>query len=473
LPGRFVLWQTYLWELTVKKVQQLWQYLWTSLWFLPAVLVFSALALAVGLIDLDTRVDAEVLERWPRLFGAGAAGSRGVLQVIATSMITVAGVVFSITIAVLVQASSQYSPRLLRNFMSDRANQTVLGVFTGIFVYCIVVLRTIRGGDEGAFVPSLAVLGGVVLSFVGIAFLIYFIHHIASSVQASHIVANVAHETRRAIDQLFPQKLGAEFEDEEEEQVPAGALEHTGQVVPAQRTGFIQSVDIDALLEFARKRQTVVRMERGIGDFVIEGTPLVMLLPPVSNGPEVEEEPEVEKEVAGQLNKAYTVNRQRTIHQDAEFGIRQIVDVANKALSPGINDTTTAVLCVEYLTALLVRMAQRRIESPFRYERGELRVIARGSTFVGLLFGAFDEIRRNGEGNVTVLTRLVQALAMLEDVTQGSGRRRALLYQAEALQEVVQRSVRAAVEREKLERDCLDLIYALRQTPVDRRQRVF
>jgi uncharacterized membrane protein len=206
---------------------------------------------------------------------------------------------------------------------------------------------------------------------------------------------------------------------------------------------------------------------------VIEGTPLVMLLPPVSNGPEVEEEPEVEKEVAGQLNEAYTVNRQRTIHQDAEFGIRQIVDVANKALSPGINDTTTAVLCVEYLTALLVRMAQRRIESPFRYERGELRVIARGSTFVGLLFGAFDEIRRNGEGNVTVLTRLVQALAMLEDVTQGSGRRRALLYQAEALQEVVQRSVRAAVEREKLERDCLDLIYALRQTPVDRRQRVF
>jgi uncharacterized membrane protein len=132
----------------VKKVQQLWQYLWTSLWFLPAALVFSALALAVGLINLDARVDAEVLAAWPRLFGAGASGSRGMLEVIATSMITVAGVVFSITIAVLAQASSQYSPRLLRNFMSDHANQTVLGVFTGIFVYCIVVLRTIRGGDE-------------------------------------------------------------------------------------------------------------------------------------------------------------------------------------------------------------------------------------------------------------------------------------------------------------------------------------
>jgi uncharacterized membrane protein len=277
----------------------------------------------------------------------------------------------------------------------------------------------------------------------------------------------VAHETRRAIDHLFPQKLGEEFEDEEEEQVPAGVLEHTGQVVPAQQTGYIQAVDIDALLEFARKRQTVVCMERGIGDFVIEGTPLVMLLPPVSNGPEVEDE------TVGQLNKAYTVNRQRTIHQDAAFGIRQIVDVANKALSPAMNDTTTAVLCVEHLTALLIRMAQRRIESPYRYEGGELRVVAHGSTFVGLLFGAFDEIRRNGEGNVTVLTRLVQGLALLEDVTQGSGRRQALLYQAEALQEVVQRSVRAPVEREKLERDCLDLIYALRQTSVDRRQRVF
>jgi uncharacterized membrane protein len=141
-------------------------------------------------------------------------------------------------------------------------------------------------------------------------------------------------------------------------------------------------------------------------------------------------------------------------------------------LSPGINDTTTAVLCIDHLTALLVRMAQRRIESPFRYEGGELRVIAHGSTFVGLLYGAFDEIRRNGEGNVTVLTRLREALGTLAAVTKRSSRRSALLRQAQALQEVVQRTIRAAPEREELERDCLDLVYTLQQPAIDRRPRV-
>jgi uncharacterized membrane protein len=173
---------------------------------------------------------------------------------------------------------------------------------------------------------------------------------------------------------------------------------------------------------------------------------------------------EVDGAAVEQLNHAYTIDRQRTVEQDAAFGIRQIVDVANKALSPGINDTTTAVLCVEYLTAILVRLAQRHIDSPYRYEGAHLRVIARGSTFAELVSGALDEVRRNGESNVTVLARLVQALATLETVTQGAGRRQVLLDQAEALHEVVQRSVKAQQEREQLGGECLRLISALRWT---------
>jgi len=441
----------------LKRLRQIWHYLWASLWFLPSVLVLAAVLLAVILVDLGTRLDSEALQAWPRLFGAGAAGSRAMLQVIATSMITVAGVVFSITIAALAQASSQYSSRVLRKFMSDRTNQLVLGVFVSIFVYCLVVLRTIRGGDEGAFVPSLAVLGGIILAFVGIGFLIYFIHHIATSVQAAYIIAGVAGETRHAVDHLFPERLGEEPAEDVVEPVPALLEDRTAFPVPARHTGYIQSVDIDALLAFARERQLVVRMEQGIGDFAIEDVTLVSLLPRGSS------KLMVDTATIEQLNAAYAVGRQRTIVQDAAFGIRQIVDVAVRALSPGINDTTTAVLCVDHLAAILVRLAQRHLESPYRYERTELRVIACGSTFADLLSGAFDEIRRNGAGHVTVSDRLIQALNHLTVVTTGRQRRQALLDQALALQEAIQRSICAPAEREELTRACHKLEAMLRQ----------
>ena len=135
------------------RARRVWITLSSSLWFIPATLVTLALVLAATLVQLSAGVDAAALDRWPRIFGAGADGARGVLSTIAGSMITVAGVTFSITIAALALASAQYTPRVLRTFMADRANQLVLGVFVGIFAYCLVVLRTIRGGDEGALFP--------------------------------------------------------------------------------------------------------------------------------------------------------------------------------------------------------------------------------------------------------------------------------------------------------------------------------
>ena len=131
----------------------MWNGLRASLWFLPGLIVVCSVALAFALVEADGRVSRELLAEYPRLFGAGAEGSRGMLGAVAGSMITVAGVTFSITVVALSLASSQYTPRILRNFMSDRANQAVLGVFVGVFAYCLVVMRTVRGGDEGTFVP--------------------------------------------------------------------------------------------------------------------------------------------------------------------------------------------------------------------------------------------------------------------------------------------------------------------------------
>lgn len=404
---------------------------------MPAVILLSAVALATGLIAIDTTLDLPVVKRWPLLFGAGADGSRGLLTAVASSMITVAGVVFSITIVALSLTSSQYTSRVLRNFMRDRNNQMVLGVFVGIFAYCLVVLRVIRGGDEGAFVPSLAVLGGLILAFVGIGFLIFFIHHISMSIQASSIIAAAASETLSAIERLFPEGLGEDADEAADDQSMPSQPNREWVAVPSRKTGYIESVDGDMLLAFARERETILRMERGIGEFIVEGTPLISVV-----GLDASDEDSVEK-----LSAAYVIGRHRTVEQDASFGIRQIVDVALKALSPGINDTTTAVMCVDYLEAILVRLVERRIAAPRRLDNGELRLIARGPSFESLLSEALDQIRQNAAGNVAILTRLLQALETIARQTTIARRRRALIEQADLIVALAESTIMSAHDR--------------------------
>lgn len=421
-------------------VDSLWDRLRSSLWFLPTLLVIGAVVLAVGLIEVDAVTGlSSWKENWPRLFGAGAEGSRGMLSAIASSMITVAGVAFSITIVALALASSQYTSRILRNFMRDRANQFVLGTFLGIFVYCVVVLRTIRGGEEGVFVPSIAVLFAVVLSLVGIGCLIFFIHHIASSIQAESIIKSAADETLESIDRLFPDDLADSVgpHDGPLFQASSGAW----YPVCAGESGYIQAIEGDGLLSLARERDALIRMECGAGEFVVEGAPLITIVgvdPP-------------DDELTRAVNALYTLGRQRSTVQDAGFGVRQIVDIALKALSPGINDTTTAVTCVHYLSAVLARLAARRLSAPCQAEGGKVFVIVRGATFPGLLGEAFDQIRRNADGNVAVLFALLEALAVVATRTQDVERLQAVARQVELIADVARKTIPSLPDRGGIE----------------------
>jgi uncharacterized membrane protein len=415
----------------IQKLQYWWRETRATFWFVPVVIVLGAVVLATGLIILDATVDLHVDKRWPLVFGAGATGSRSLLSAVASSMITVAGVVFSITIVALSLTSSQYTSRVLRNFMRDRNNQVVLGVFLGIFAYCLVVLRVIRGSDEGAFVPSLAVLGGLILAFVGIGYLIFFIHYVSMSIQSSSIIAAAAQETIAAVDHLFPEGMGDDVEEDTGGDLAGFQLEQSWLAVPARKTGYIQRIDADALLVVARERGMIVRMECGIGEFVVEGTPLISVADPAI----------VDEDTADELNAVYVVSPHRTVEQDAGFGIRQLVDIALKALSPGINDTTTAVMCVDYLTAILVRLASRPIATVSRLDQGQLRVIARGPSFGSLLAEAFDQIRQNAAGNVAVLTRLLHGLEIIAGQTANTRRRQSLRQQADLIAAMADRTI--------------------------------
>jgi uncharacterized membrane protein len=423
------------------KLHHWWQEKRSSFWFVPAVMVLDAVVLATVLIIVDAAVDLHVVERWPQVFGAGAAGARGLLTTVAGSMITVAGVVFSITLVALSLTSSQYTSRVIRNFMRDHVNQVVLGMFVGIFAYCLVVLRTIRGGDEGTFVPTLAVLGGLILAFVGIAFLIYFIHHISMSIQASSIIAMAAQETIAAVDHLFPKEMGEDGDEDGDDNLRASLANQPWSAVPTRKTGYVENIDTNALLDLARKHGTILRMEHGIGEFVIEGAPLVSVIDPDG----------LDDEAVAALNAAYVISRQRTVETDAAFGIRQIVDIAMKALSPGINDTTTAVMCVDYLAAILVRLASRRIATSHRFDQGELRVLAQGPRFESLLSEAFDQIRQNAIGNVAVMSRMLSALQTIASLTANPSRRQALCERVDWIAELAERTIASPYDRLKFE----------------------
>ena len=435
----------------MNKLIQFWGNLRSSFWFLPFLFVLSSIVYAVALIQIDYAGSDRWLAQWPRIFGVGAEGARDMLSTLAGSMMSVMGITFSMTLLALTLASSQYTSRVLRNFMRSRVTQVTLGTFAGIFVYCLIVMHTIRTGDT-PFVPSLAVFFAFLLTFSGIAVLIYFIHHIASSIQASNIIASVAQETNASIDRLLPEKLDHEPDEYEgQNQVLESLDERTWYPVPAAVSGYIQSVNNDALLHLAEDIRTIVRMEHGIGAFVVQDTALVSLAltyPP-------------DQKTIDALNGAYSIDRNRTVEQDPAFGIRQIVDMALKALSPGINDTSTAVMCVDYLASIMTRLAGRQFPPSHRYEGETLRVVAIVPSFEGLLSEAFDQIRGSAEVNVAILVRMLGALNSIGSLTIRRSHIRALDEQLQLIAEQVDRCIESSHDRARLEKRLSEVREAL------------
>lgn len=411
----------------------------SSFWFVPSVMLFGAIAMAVAMTEIDERIPRDMLVRWPRLFGAGAEGSRAMLSAIAGSMMTVASLTFSITMLALSQTATQYSPRILRNFMSDRGTQIVLGVFVGVFAYCLVVLRTISGGEEHRFLPSVSVTVAGVFALLAIGFLVFFIHRMALSLQAATIIANVGEETLHTIDRLFPDKC----EDEPEGERLQCSQEKLQQVtIDAPATGYVESVDAGKLLRAAVRHSAVIKISCRVGDFVIQGNPIGCAS--ASN--------QLDSKAAKAIGNIFVISRHRSVYQDPAFGIQQLVDVALKALSPGVNDPTTAIMSIEYLTAIVEKLATRRIEPEQRRdENGRLRVEVPVPSFAELAETAFGPIRAVTQ-DATVLRKLAASLAQAGSFETIPPRRQflsSLLDQlARAARKIHEPDDRVAVDRE-------------------------
>jgi uncharacterized membrane protein len=384
-----------------------WDRIRSSFWFVPATLACLAVVLAVAAVEFDKAVPDDWLQGLGWSYTGGADGASLVLGTIAGSMIAIAGTVFSMTLVVLSLASSQLGPRLLRNFMRDTANQVVLGTFVATFVYCLLVLRTVRHADEVAFVPHVSVSIGVLLAMVSIGVLIYFIHHVSVSIQADEVVARVGTELQEGIDRLFPAHLGRPASDASkahgDAELPA-AFAAEARPVGSLDDGYLQLIDADALMALASQEDLLLRLERRPGHYVDAGGALVSVWP----GHRVTEA------LVGTMNAAFVLGNQRTAAQDVEFSFQQLVEIAVRALSPGINDPFTAIACVDRLGSALCRLARRDMPSPLRFdEHGRLRLVAPGSTFAGIVDTCFNQIRQSARSNPAVAIRMLEAIVRI------------------------------------------------------------
>ncbi|MEO6446542.1 MAG: DUF2254 domain-containing protein [Gemmatimonadaceae bacterium] len=413
-----------------------WDLLRSSFWFTPSLMAAGAVALAYITVGLDQTVTDEWLKRIGWAYSGGASGASAVLQTIAGSMITIAGVVFSLTLVALSLASSQFGPRLLRNFMRDTTNQLVLGTFVATFLYCLLILRTIRFADDAAFVPHLSVTLGVVFALASLWVLIYFIHHVSVSIQADEIVARVGRELSEGIERLFPAKVG-ETADAAPEQVALPALfDRESRAVPVHGDGYLQRIDAGALMALAEELDVVLRVERRPGHYLVKGSTVISAWP----GERVDDE------FIERVNAVVILGNQRTPAQDVEFVMYQLVEIAVRALSPGVNDPFTAIVCLDRLGSGLCRLAERDMPSPFRVdEAGTLRVVAPRITFPKLVDAAFNQIRQNSRTSAAVALRLLETIAEVAAFVRRPGDRAALRRHAA----MVARGARAGLEEEE------------------------
>lgn len=433
------------------RLRQYWQQLQESLWFVPGLMVLSAGGLAYGLVEFDANTSWQGIKRFPLLFGVGAEGSRGMLTAIAGSMLTVAALAFSLTLATITQVSSQYSPRVLRNFMRDRVNQVVMGYFVSVFTYCLIVLGTIRGTDEHKFVPATAVLAGLMLALGGVAALIFFIHHIAESLQTGTIVRHIFHETGNAIDELFPDRFGQPIDDPvKAEAALRYSDEETGwHPIRANQTGYLQRIDTEGLLHWATRHRVVLRIERDMGAFINEGTRLFS----VRSG--MERPDPAQADWSDDLVDFVSIGRHRNVEQDVAFGIQQLVDITLKALSPGINDTTTAIMAIDYLGATVGRLARREFPTRLRSDGQHLRVLVRSTDFDTYVRLAFDLCRINAKGNHAVCRRLLRALAVVAEAACSPDRRPIVVSQVRLLMDYADQTLATDYEKQSV-RELMD-----------------
>lgn len=403
-----------------------WDAIRTSLWALPMLMFLLGVALALLMLRAGP-LSPDAGAQWREWISSGSGeDARNLLSTLLSAVIALAGIVFSITVVSLSLAASSYGPRLIRTFRSNLSTQVVIGILTMTIVYLLLVLRAVRGDADAAEVPHAAVAVGAILALVSVLGLLAFIQGVATLVVADEVVRRVRSELDAAIGELpmleqapkvAPPALPEDFE------ATAGR-------VRLPREGYVQSVEYSELIRWAEKRGATLRLDFRPGDFVAEGDHKVLVYPA----------PDDPERVRSEIRHYIVSGEQRTPTQDIEFAIRHLVEVAVRALSPGINDPFTAMAVIDRLRGGLVRLCSRQLPPKLLTgPSGELRVSRDATSYHGAVDAAFNQIRQAGASKPAILVHMLKAIGAIAEHARTAEQRDALRRHAKL--------VRAAGER--------------------------
>ncbi|MCZ2860437.1 DUF2254 domain-containing protein [Blastococcus sp. VKM Ac-2987] len=413
----------------INPIGRVWRLARGALWPIPLLAVTLAVTAGLLLPVLDEALStADEGSPLGFVFGGDPGAARDLLAAIAGSLISVTGVTFSLTVVALQLGSSQYSPRLLQTFVTDPVVQGTLAQLTGTFVYALTVLRTVRTAeatlDGRAFVPRLSITLAFLFALGSVAALVFFLGHLARMLRVETMLRNVHDEAVATIERT----------DQNPDDAPPELPGRPGTPVEAQASGFVVAVDEERLVAVARERDLVLVLRPRMGDSVVRGTPLAHVWPR-DGGPVRDPD-----ELADAVTQAVTLSYERTPEEDAAYSVRKIVDIAGRALSPGINDPTTAVHALSHLSALLGDLLPRHSPSlACRDTDGTLRLVVHRWTAEELLRLGLEETIEYSSGQPAVLRRIAGLLRELAWRVRGHGLDRELTA-------LVERAARLAAE---------------------------
>ena len=425
-------------------------------WLIPGVMALGAMILGLTVVALDRYLGDAWIEELPWIFANEPTGARSVLSTIAGSMITVAGVTFSITIAALATTASSFGPRLISNFMQDRGNQITLGTFIATFLFCVIVLRTVRSEDEAltSFVPHVGIFVALLLAIASLGLLIYFIHHIPESIHISKVVARLGKSLIAQVHAMFPDSLGdpAGGIEKPADIGPPGLTEDEAVAVRARSDGYVVYIDTDGLMDHAGEHDLLVEIRRRPGDFASAGHTLALVRPKTR----------ATEEALSSVQSAIVIGDYQSQQQDVLYTINRLVEVAARALSPGVNDLFTATNAIDWMSSGLASLAGRKVpEDARRDEDGELRIIAHSRTFEEVAAAIFDQLRPYVAGDRNAAGHFMRALASIGAETGDFERRALLLTHAKALHHAARQALDHPRDVEFIEAAYSDAVAAL------------
>ncbi|MBZ9779358.1 DUF2254 domain-containing protein [Psychroflexus sp. CAK8W] len=427
------------------KVKVIWYELTNSFWFVPILIILFSIALASSLILLDRNIDFGSVVYLRQILTESADSARSVLSTISGAMIGVAGTVFSITLVALTLASSQFGSRLLKNFMHERINQVVLGTYISTYVYCLIVLNVVKDNDNEVFIPTLSILVAIIAAIGNIILLIVFIHHISISIQADKVVSDISIALMKNIESIFSEELEGEEEPVTHSKDLEDYLEDYPEVktLLAPKSGYLQYLHNQSLFEAAKTNAYIIVTLHRIGSYIVKGEAMIKLY----------SKTEFTKDSMIDFKDNFVIGNSRTRQQDAEHSIHQMVEIACRALSPGINDPFTAISCIDNLTSTLCYLTRIRFPSKYKFDdEDQLRYAHFPLTYQGMLDAAFLQIRQFSKGSPAVVIRLMEAMIKIHNSTTYSIHKKAVKEHAQMILKVAEDSFEESHDLEDMQK---------------------